>query len=193
LAIAGMTLAAAGGCTQEMANQHRLEPLERSTFFGDGAGSRQQVPGTIATDQPWPGTPERSGRANGAPVPKIPVPITEALLARGRERYGIYCANCHGQSGYGDGMVVARGFPQPPSYHQDRLRAVPDGHIFLVVKDGLGRMPALGRRIEPEDRWAIVAYVRALQLSQHATTAELSPEDMQQLARPAAATPAAHP
>lgn len=165
------------GCVQEMADQPRIEPLEPSEFFPDGMGARSQVPGTIARGQLVEDDVVATGRKDDQPVQTIPVELTEDLLARGRERYGISCAHCHGPAGYGDGMVVQRGFPHPPSYHIERLREVPDGHIFTVISDGLGRMPALGARIEPRDRWAIVAYVRALQLSQHADASTL-PDDV---------------
>jgi mono/diheme cytochrome c family protein len=106
---------------------------------------------------------------NGVPVSAFPFPITRQVLERGRERYNIYCTPCHGYTGEGRGMIVQRGFPQPPSYHTDRLRQAPVGHLYDVISNGYGAMYSYAARISPEDRWAIVAYIRALQLSQHAT------------------------
>jgi mono/diheme cytochrome c family protein len=106
------------------------------------------------------------------------------MLERGQERFQIFCVHCHGQAGYGDGMIVHRGFTQPPSYHLDRLRDVPDGHLFDVITNGLGSMPSFDDRIAVQDRWAIVAYVRALQLSQHATLNDLSEAERRQLSIP---------
>ena len=107
-------------------------------------------------------------RGAGALMTKFPFPITKEVLLRGQERYEIYCAPCHGRTGYGDGMIVRRGFSQPPSYHQARLRKAPVGHFFDVITNGFGAMYPYGDRITPEDRWAIIAYIRALQLSQDA-------------------------
>jgi mono/diheme cytochrome c family protein len=167
------------GCVQEMADQPRIEPLEGSTFFSDGLGAREQVSGTIARGQIIEQSAVTTGLEHGQPAQALPVPLTHELLERGRERFGIYCVHCHGPAGHGDGMVVQRGFPQPPAYFIERLRNAPDGHIFTVITDGLGRMPKFGARIEPHDRWAIVAYVRALQLSQHADVSTL-PHDVRQ-------------
>ena len=169
------------GCVQEMANQPRVEPLERSEFFSDGLGARTQVPGAIARGQIVDDDVVTTGREADQPTPTIPIEVTHELLQRGRERYGIYCAHCHGPAGYGDGMVVQRGFPGPPTYFIDRLIQASDGHMFTVITDGLGRMPALGSRIDPHDRWAIVAYVRALQLSQHADVTALPDDILEQL------------
>jgi mono/diheme cytochrome c family protein len=112
-------------------------------------------------------------RGAGAEVDKFPFPITKEVLLRGQERFDIYCAPCHGRTGYGDGMVVRRGFSIPPSYHQARLRQAPVGHFFDVITNGFGAMYEYGDRITPEDRWAIIAYVRALQLSQLGTLQDL--------------------
>ena len=126
-------------------------------------------------------TPVTSGRRDDKLVERNPLPITFTLLERGRELFDINCDHCHGPAGYGDGMVVQRGFPRPPSFHIDRLRDVPDGRLFEIITNGHGRMPAFRKLIAPEDRWAITAYVRALQLSQHADRAELSESDLDAL------------
>jgi len=169
------------GCVQEMENQPRIESLEGSHFFADGLGSRPQVPGTIARGQAWETTPVTTGKDAEKPVEHNPVPITSELLERGQMLFHINCRHCHGPSGYGDGIVVQRGFPSPPSYHIDRLRDAPDGRLFEVITQGHGRMPPFKNFIAAEDRWAIVAYVRALQLSQHAERAMLSNGDLNEL------------
>jgi mono/diheme cytochrome c family protein len=140
-----------------------------------------------------------TGKDGGQPVRELPAPVLEGttmaeLLARGQERYNIFCSHCHGRVGGGiggdaeyvslSGMVVQRGFPAPPTYHQERLRRAPIGHFFDVITNGQGRMPPHGYMIEPQDRWAIAAYIRALQLSQFAPTSELAPEDMAKLSSP---------
>lgn len=172
------------GCVQEMADQPRVETLEENPFFEDGLSVRGQVPGTIARGQRWEETPETTGRRDGEHLKRIPIAVDDELLALGRKNYGIFCSHCHGLSGAGDGMVVQRGFPRPPDYHIARLRTAPDGHLFEVVTQGIGRMPRFGRRIEPRGRWAVVAYVRALQLSRNVPADELSAEDRRQLTSP---------
>ena len=138
---------------------------------------RPAVDGTVARDE----TDDTSGYASGlgpdAPLARSPVAITPALLERGRERYDIFCAPCHDRTGAGEGMIVRRGFRRPPSFHEDRLRAVPDGHLVDVMVKGFGAMPAYAGQVSAPDRWAIVAYIRALQLSQHATLADVPGAD----------------
>jgi mono/diheme cytochrome c family protein len=180
------------GCVQEMANQPRVDPLEASTVFPNGMGSRQPVEGTIARGQLQLDEVFFTGRAGGQFMTELPAKATEgttmsALLERGQVRFNAFCSQCHGQVGGGTGgdaqmqqlvgMVVKRGFPMPPTYHQERLRVAPAGYFFDVITNGFGRMPAHGYLVPPADRWAIVAYIRALQLSQHAEASRLSPED----------------
>jgi mono/diheme cytochrome c family protein len=112
---------------------------------------------------------------------KLPVPITQTLLARGRERYNIYCSPCHDFTGNGNGMIVQRGFLAPPSYHSDRLRNAPDGHFFNVITNGYGAMYSYGDRVAVPDRWAIIAYIRALQLSQNASSSMLQANELKKL------------
>jgi mono/diheme cytochrome c family protein len=171
------TTALLAGCVQEMANQPRIETLETARFFGDGQGSRPQVQGTMARGQSWELTPVTSGKQDDKPLDRNPLPLSFTLLERGRELFDINCDHCHGPAGYGDGMVVQRGFPPPPSYHSDRLRSEPDGRLFEVITEGHGRMPAFRQHLDPPERWAIVAYVRALQLSQYAKRSDLSESD----------------
>ncbi|WP_437224131.1 c-type cytochrome [Planctomicrobium sp. SH661] len=185
LAPAGLTvmvmLLLAQGCAQEMANQPRVDVMEPAKFEFETPGNRTPVPGTIARGASWEVTPVTSGRDGDQLVAKIPVLVTEELLKRGQSRFDIFCKACHGPAGQGDGLVVQRGFPAPPSYHIDRLRNAPDGHLFVTIKDGLGRMPRFGNRIDADDRWAIVAYIRALQLSQNANTTQLPAADLEHL------------
>ena len=124
-----------------------------------------------------------TGQTGGALATDFPLPVTAELVTRGREQFDINCSACHGRDGYGRGMVVLRGFPAPPSFHSDRLRAAPVGHFFDVITNGYGVMYPFGARIQPADRWAIISYIRALQLSQHATAARLDPADQTQLGK----------
>lgn len=123
-------------------------------------------------------------RAGGATMTRFPFPITKKVLLRGQERYDIYCSPCHGMTGDGDGMIVRRGFSQPPTYHQDRLRKAPVGHFFDVITNGYGAMYPYGSRIEPEDRWAIVAYIRTLQLARNAKLTDVPASERGSVGKP---------
>jgi mono/diheme cytochrome c family protein len=164
------------GCRQDMHDQPYYRPLSSSRFFADGRSARPLIQGTVARGQLRTDSKLYFGRSGNTPVDTIPIEITEQVLRRGRERFDIFCSPCHGVLGDGEGMVVQRGFRQPPSYHIDRLRQAPPGHFFDVVTNGFGAMPAYGYRVPAQDRWAIIAYIRALQLSQSATPADV-PED----------------
>jgi mono/diheme cytochrome c family protein len=169
------------GCRQQMADQPSHRPLTKSTFFGDDRSGRPLEPGTVA--QGFLRADERlyTGKSGGELVTTLPVPLTTELLQRGRERFDIYCAPCHDRTGGGRGMIVQRGFRQPPSLHADRLRQAPVGRFVEVIASGFGVMPDYAEQVRPADRWAIAAYIRALQLSQSATLAEVPPEARQQL------------
>ena len=171
------------GCRreQDMANQPRYKPLAASTFFADGRSARDLIPGTVARGQLQLDAPLSTGRDNGAEVTELPLPLTHELLARGRERYNIYCSMCHDHIGTGQGMIVQRGYPRPPSFHIPRLRQAALGHFFVVMSDGYGAMPAYGHLVPLHDRWAITAYIRALQLSQYVPVAALPADVRQQL------------
>jgi mono/diheme cytochrome c family protein len=123
-----------------------------------------------------------TGKIDGKIADQFPFVITKKDLERGQDRFNIYCTPCHDYTGGGRGMIVQRGFPPPPSYHIDRLREAPAGHFFDVMTNGLGAMYSYAARISPEDRWRIAAYIRALQLSQHASPAQLSEEERRKLA-----------
>ena len=176
-----LCLVCLAGCQQEMANQPRYKPLAASPFFEDGRSARDLVSGTVARGQLHLEEPLHTGRAQGVEVTDLPVPLTHELLARGRERYNIYCTPCHDYVGTGHGMIVQRGYPHPPSFHIPRLRQAPIGHFFVVMSHGYGAMPAYEEQVPPPDRWAIAAYIRALQLSQYAPVAEIPAEVRQQL------------
>ncbi|HEX6288779.1 MAG TPA: cytochrome c [Herpetosiphonaceae bacterium] len=164
-----------------MRDQYRYEPYERSTFFADRQSSRQPVANTVARGQLRPDAQLTTGKDGDQLVNELPFPATREVLERGQQRYNVFCAPCHGLSGNGNGVVVQRGFPAPPSLHQDRLRDAPVGHYFDVITNGFGRMYPYDYRIPVEDRWAIVAYIRALQLSQNAQIEDVPPEERQQL------------
>ncbi|MGH8799330.1 MAG: c-type cytochrome [Casimicrobiaceae bacterium] len=189
---------------QDMYNQPKFKPLAASSLWPDGQSARPGVPDTVVhsagaiagtssgrlgeqalpaeTAPTYPVDEHGQIRANPAadiapaPIVANPLPITMATLRRGRERFDIYCSPCHSRAGDGDGMVVRRGFPSPPSYHSDRLRNAPDAHYFGVITNGYGAMYSYADRIAPEDRWAIVAYIRALQLSQDARIDDVPPD-----------------
>jgi mono/diheme cytochrome c family protein len=157
-----------------MHNQPKHEPLESSSFFKDGASARPLVAGTIPRGSLHTNEAMFEGLTGTNLVTEITLKVTAQLLQRGRERFEIYCSVCHGLTGEGDGMIVQRGFPRPPSFQSERLREVPVGHIYRVITYGYGVMFPYAVRVAPEDRWAIAAYIRALQLSESLPAASLS-------------------
>jgi mono/diheme cytochrome c family protein len=198
------------GCQQQMARQPSYRPLQPSALFADGMSARPLVPGTISRDfqlasgvkpidiKGWERAAGLVGKLATNPleaagsaadwsfyVDAFPMPLTKKLLARGQDRFNIYCAVCHDRVGTGNGMVVQRGFTRPPNYHTDlsrglKLRGIslkltdtPVGYYFEVITKGFGAMPDYAHQVLPEDRWAIIAYIRALQLSQAATLADV--------------------
>ena len=173
------TLFMIAGCEhlhQDMGNQPKNKPLSPSDFFADGRSVRTPVENTV---------PRSSLDNDQLIVTKestmFPVPINEALLERGQERYRIFCSPCHGIQGDGNGMIVMRGIKRPPTYHQDRLRQAPNGYFYDVITNGFGQMYNYAAQVPPRDRWAIVAYVRALQLSRNARVADLPAEVREKL------------
>ena len=161
--LCALTLVA--GCRQDMHNQPRYEALEASALFADGSSARQPVEGTVARGTLNADEALFTGKVAGQTVKEMPFAITAADLDRGQERFDIYCTPCHDTSGNGRGMVVQRGYRQPPSLHIDRLKQADPGHIFDVVTNGFGAMPDYKAQIDARDRWRIVAYVKALQMS----------------------------
>jgi len=160
-------------CRQDMHDQPRFKPLAKSDFYSDLRSARPPVEGTVARGQLPEDTYFYTGKIGSNPGDYMPFPVTEEVLARGRERFNIYCSPCHSQLGDGNGMIVQRGFRTPPSYHTERLRKAPLGYFFDVMTNGFGAMPEYATQIPPRDRWAIVSYVRALQLSQNAAVADV--------------------
>ena len=182
LATAAAVLAlTALGCRQDMHDQPRYEPLEASAFFTDGLSSRPLVPGTVPRGGLREDAHLYTGRIGDDLAADLPMPLTSELLARGRGRFEIYCTPCHGDLGNGQGMVVQRGFPAPRSFHEDRLRGEPVGYFYDVMTNGFGRMQDYSAQVPVTDRWAIAAYIRALQLSQGAPVELLSAEDRRKL------------
>lgn len=195
-ALVALCAAISAGCQQEMANQPRYNALQESAALVDGIWKREPVTGTIARGELRLDAAYYTGKVNGQLVSELPERALQGttmseLLTRGRKRYNVFCSHCHGQVGGGTGgeavmreavgMVVKRGFPSPPTYHQERLRQAPIGHFYDVITSGLGRMAAHGYLVPPQDRWAISAYIRALQLSQNALPGELSEADASKL------------
>ena len=170
LLLVGLALSTVA-CRQDMHDQPKYRGLQASALWPDGKAARPLVEGTIARGRLRQDPHLFQGRAGDAFAPGLPASfkVDKAFLERGQQRFNIYCSPCHGKTGYGDGMVVQRGFKAPPSYHIDRLRNQPSGYFFDVVTNGYGTMVSYASRIPVDDRWAIVAYVRALQLSQNAT------------------------
>jgi len=164
-----------------MAQQAKVDPEEPTGFFQDGTSARPVVDGTVARGQLRVDDAMFRGMANGKPVDKFPMAVTKDMLVRGQERYTIFCAACHGALGDGEGMIVQRGMIHPPSYHTERLRTAPVGHFYDVIDNGFGAMYPYNDRIAPADRWAIIAYIRALQLSQNAMVSQLPAADQRSL------------
>ena len=175
---------ALAGCRQDMHNQPKFKPLGASDFFPDGRSARPLVPGTIDQRQINEDPAYLTGLENFRPVETLPFPVSRQVLERGRERFNIFCMPCHGELADGNGMVAQRGYLHPPSFHDDRLRAAPVGHFFDVITYGLGGMPDYSQLIPVDDRWKIIAYVRALQLSEHATLADVPPDIRGRLGQP---------
>ena len=170
------------GCRQDMHDQPKYIPLRPSGFFADGRSQRPLIEGTVARGLLKEDAAFYQGKGpDGKPVMEFPFPVTKEVILRGQERYNIFCTPCHDGLGNGDGMIVRRGFRKPPSYHIDRLRQVPNGYIYDVITNGFGAMADYSAQIAPRDRWAIVAYVRALQLSQNATVNDVPAEARGQL------------
>jgi cbb3-type cytochrome c oxidase subunit III len=171
----------AAACRQDMHDQAKYEALEGSEFFADGRAARPSIPGTIARGELASNELLATGKLGGEFATAFPLAVDRALLERGRERYGIFCAPCHDAAGNGSGMIVERGMKRPPSLHIERLRSAPPGYHFDVIARGFGAMFDLSDRIPPEDRWAIVAWVRVLQRSQNASLADVPPQERQRL------------
>jgi mono/diheme cytochrome c family protein len=176
IAVAGLVagIAVLSACRLDMQVQPRQNPLARSDFYADQRSERPPVEGTIARGQLHEDSYFYTGKLGNAPGDYMPFPVTKEVLERGRERYNIYCAPCHSRVGDGDGFIPSRGFARkPPTFHKPRWQKAPLGEIYDVITNGSGIMPDYASQIPPRDRWNIVAYIRALQLSQDATMADV--------------------
>jgi mono/diheme cytochrome c family protein len=173
LALCGPLLA----CRRGMEDQPKVRTLQGSEFFADGRAARPRVPGTVARGHLDADALLETGKVSGRDADLFPFPIDAAALARGRQRYDIYCSACHARTGDGDGMIARRGFPRPASFHEPRLRAAPAGYFVAVTANGFGRMYPFADRVSARDRWAIAAYIRALQLSRSAAPPDAPPEE----------------
>jgi mono/diheme cytochrome c family protein len=181
---AALCLLAAAGCRQDMHNQPKAIPLRESMFFKNTpntSSARPLVEGTVARGTLQDDAAFFTGKNGAAEVDALPFALTAEVLDRGQQRYGIYCTPCHGLTGQGDGMIVRRGYRQPPSYHSDRLRQIPIGHFYDVMTNGFGAMPDYAAQTSVRDRWAIAAYIRALQLSQHARVDDVPAAEREKL------------
>jgi mono/diheme cytochrome c family protein len=200
LLFAAAGMAVIGGCRQDMQNQPKFIPLRSSEFYSDRRSARYPVPGTIPQledknvdrEQLDPGSYYLTGKHGNAYGNELPAQLGDPnsatgraqILARGQQRYNIYCTPCHSMVGDGDGMIVQRGYKRPPSFHVQRLRNAPIGWFYDVISNGFGGMPDYAAQVKPADRWAIAVYIRALQLSQNATDADVAQADRDKLSKP---------
>lgn len=171
--MATITLAATLGCRQDMHDQPKFYPQRGTSFYADGRSVRPQVENTVARSQAHPESYFATGLVDGKEADGMPFPVTAAVLERGQERYNVYCTPCHSRVGNGEGMIVERGYAKAGNFHTARLRTAPLGHFFHVITNGYGSMPDYASQVAPADRWAIAAYIRALQLSQNAQQADV--------------------
>ena len=181
LAVACLSLMA---CRQDMHDAPSYDPLQQSAFFADGSASRMLVANTVARGQLREDELLYTGRVNGQLANEFPMPVTAEMMARGQERFNVFCSPCHGRTGLGNGIIVQRGFRAPPSYHEDRLVNAPVGYFFDVMTNGFGAMQDYSAQVPVADRWAIAAYVRALQVSRRATVADVPADRRGDLDRP---------
>jgi mono/diheme cytochrome c family protein len=172
-----------------MHDQPKYIPLRASPFFADGSSARPLPAGTVARGQLREDSLLYTGKIGDEPVDQFPFSVTEQVMARGQEAFGAYCSHCHGQTGAGDGMVVQRGYTKPVALYDEKVRAKPVGHIFDVITNGFGAMPDHAAQVKVNDRWAIAAYVRALQASAAGTVNDVPTEQREQLDR-SSGTPA---
>jgi len=187
LLLVALAVAASAACRQDMHDQPKYKPFRQSDFFADQRSARPLVPGTVARGSLREDPVYFTGKNGSDFVAEIPVQVTPALLARGQERFQIFCSPCHGRTGRGDGMIVQRGFKAPSSYHVDRLRAMPIGYFYDVITNGFGAMSDYSAQVPPADRWAIAAYIRTLQYSQYAPAADVPADKRDHLEKSVAA------
>jgi mono/diheme cytochrome c family protein len=178
---ASLAFVAWTGCRRDMQDQPKVIPLRPSQFFADGRSARPIPPNTIARDELNDTDSFHTGADKNGFLNQIPMKVDRAMLQRGEQRYNIYCTPCHGMLGDGNGMVTRRGFKWPSNLHTDRIRNAPPGYLFQVISNGYGAMPHYDDQIPVQDRWNIVAYVRALQLSRHASINDVAANERAQL------------
>jgi cytochrome c553 len=171
-------------CRQDMHDAPRYEPLEASAFFGNGGSARTLVVNTVPRGYLREDELLYTGKISGQFANMFPMAVTTDVMARGQERFNVFCSPCHGRTGVGNGMIVQRGFRRPPSFHEQRLRDAPAGYLFDVMTNGFGAMQDYSAQVPVADRWAIAAYIRALQLSQGATVADVPADRRSDLDRP---------
>jgi hypothetical protein len=176
-----LCLSLATGCALDMRHQPRYEAFEKSAFFQDNLSARPPVADTVARGQLHLDEHLYNGRVNGDFAQTFPFTVTLEILERGQERYDIFCTPCHGQVGDGQGIITEYGLRAPNSFHTPELRDEPPGYYFDLITRGTRVMPSYAARIRPEDRWAIVAYIRALQLSQNASLSDVPPQEVPNL------------
>jgi mono/diheme cytochrome c family protein len=176
---------ALGACRQDMHDAPRYEPLEASAFFASGGSARPLVANTVPRGYLREDELLYTGKVSGQFANEFPMRVTADVMARGQERFNVFCSPCHGRTGVGNGMIVQRGFRQPPSFNEQRLRDAPAGYFFDVMTNGFGAMQDYAAQVPVADRWAIAAYIRALQLSQGATVADVPADRRSDLDRPA--------
>jgi mono/diheme cytochrome c family protein len=189
--VCGLLLLSGAACRQDMHDQPKIKAYREAEFFPDRRGGRPIPEGTIPRGALQEDEHLYTGKVNGQFTDEFPFQVTRQVLERGRDVFTIYCTPCHGQTGMGNGMVVQRGFRPPPTFHSDPMRRQAVGHWFDVMTNGFGAMPDYRAQVSAEDRWAVAAYIRALQLSQHATTADVPPDKVPELDAPP--KPAAEP
>lgn len=181
--LSALVLLPALGCRRDMQDQPKYKPLRSSRFFADERSARPVPVGTIARDELNDVDVLHTGLQNGIFATQFPVPITQRILLRGQERYNVFCTPCHGFTGDGNGMIAKRGFKWPANLHTDRLRNAPPGYLFQVISNGYGAMPAYRHQIPPDDRWAILTYLRALQLSRQAALTDVPADKRAEMER----------
>lgn len=190
LALVALVALTGAACRQDMHDTPRVEANEATDAFEDGRGNRPLVEGTVARG--WLNDDEQlaTGKVDGKLVDEFPFPVTREVLERGQQRFNAFCTPCHGKTGMGNGMIVQRGLKPPPSFHDERLRALPAGYFFDVMSNGFGVMQDYRAQVDVKDRWAIASYIRALQLSQRATVADVPADKVADLDRPVDEAPA---
>jgi mono/diheme cytochrome c family protein len=186
LLIGALLMAATTACRQDMHDQPKYQPLEASSFFADGAASRPLPANTVARGQLKDDTLLYTGKVGDDPATDFPFALDAAVMARGRVAYDAFCSHCHGLTGGGDGVVVQRGYTKPPVLYDERVKGLAAGHIFDVITSGFGAMPDHASQIKVTDRWAIVAYVRALQRSASGTVDDVPAGERGRLDQPPA-------